>query len=726
MSRKKIEVIIEGMHCPECAVTIERALSGIKGVRRANVGLSTQKAIIEYDPRKVDVERIKERVLETGYGVREKPKPLEERKTLLRRHLYLILLGVSLSVPVAVIEIFFTFSGKALLLFALATPVQFIVGHRFYRGAYHALRSRLANVEVLVALSASAAYIYSLATTFFIAGPTFYEASSVVITTVFIGMTMEEKSRGRAGEAIRKLMDLQPKSATVIRNKKELKLPIHELQVGDVVVVKPGERIPVDGIIIGGYSSVDESAITGESVPVEKRKGDRVIAATVNRSGVLRFRATNVGENTTLAQIVRLVEEAQVSKAPIQRVADVVVSYFVPIVVAIAVASFLVWYFVAGFSLLFALTTFAAVLVVACPCALGIATPTAVMVGLGKGAEHGILIKSGGALERARKMTTIVFDKTRTLTTGEPRVTDIVALSSEKKILKYAAIAEKGSEHPLAEVILKKAKRKFKRIPTADRFQNFPGKGIKARYRGKEILLGNRQLMSASGVNFYSLEERIRKFESEGKTAMILAVNKKVLGVIAVADVLRENSTEVVRKLQEMGLEAVMLTGDNPRTAGAIAKEAGIDKVLAEVLPGEKAGEIKKLQRKGKVVGMVGDGVNDAPALTQADVGIAIGSGTDIAIEAGDIVLIKNNLVDVLCLMELSGKTMGKIKQNLFLAFVYNSVAIPVAAGILYPFIHVLVLSPMLAAIAMVLSDISVVGNSLLLKRFELAKVHNT
>ena len=713
MIRKKITLEIEGMDCAHCALAIEKSLNKLEGVTEASVSFATEKAIVEYDAQRVSIEKIKQAVVDAGYKVRE--KPIEKKR--LRRRAAVIALGLALTVPVLLVELFTDFPQKKLLLFTLATPVQFIVGWRFYKGAYYSLKSKFANMDVLVSLSTSTAYVYSVAATFFITGATFYEASTTILITISIGMFLEELAKGRTGEAIKKLIMLQPKTATVLRGKKETSIPVEEIKVGDIVLVRPGERIPVDGAVIGGRSSVDESLVTGESLPVEKVEGDKVISATINKTGALRFKATRVGKDTTLAQIIRLVEEAHASKAPIQRIADSVVNYFVPTVLAIALVSFAAWYWVAGSSFLFAMTIFVSVLVVACPCALGIATPTAVMVGLGKGAEHGILIKNGGALERARKMTTIIFDKTRTLTVGEPRVTDVIAQGNNKEILRLAAIAEKNSEHPLANAIVGEANKKLKKIPDAKWFKALPGAGVVANYGGKEILLGNRKLMLTKRVSTAHLDARIDELEGEGKTTMILAVDKKAIGLIAVADVLRKHSIKTVNELKKSGVRVAMLTGDNERVAKAIAKKAGIDQVIADVLPKDKVNEIKKLQRKGEVVGMVGDGINDAPALTQADVGIAIGAGTDVAMEAGEVVLMKNDLTDVARFMELSRKTMNKIKQNLFFAFIYNMAAIPVAAGVLYPFLGIVVISPMVAAIAMVLSDITVVGNSILLKR---------
>ncbi len=716
MSRKKIVLEIEGMDCAHCAVAIERSVSKVRGVIKASVSFATARATVEYDPKKVGPKEIERSIEGAGYKVRER-KPLERERV--KRRAVLIVLGLALTIPVLIIELFLIFPEKRLLLFLLATPVQFIVGWSFYRGAYYSLKNRFANLDVLVALSTSAAYFYSLAATFFIEGPTFYEASATVVTTIAIGRFLEDLARGRTGEAIERLTLLQPETATVLKRGREVRVPVGHIQVGDILLIRPGERIPVDGVVVKGYSSVDESIITGESIPVEKKKGDVVIGATINKTGVLKVRATRIGKDTVLSQIIRLIEEAQASKAPIQRLADTVVNYFVPIVLMIAIVSFAAWYFVLDSSFLFALTVFVSVLVVACPCALGIATPMAVMVGLGKGAEHGILIKDGAALERAHKITTIILDKTRTLTVGKPKVTDIIALSERREVLLFAAIAEKGSEHPLAGAIVDKARKELGRVPDADWFKVIPGEGVKAKYKGKEILFGNKKLMSANKIDITHLLDQIEKLEGEGKTAMVLAVDKKAIGIVAAADTLRKTSKRAVDELREAGIEVMMLTGDNKKTAEAIAKKVGIDHVLADVLPQDKANEVKKLQAKGKVVGMVGDGINDAPALTQADVGIAIGAGTDVAIEAGNVVLVKNDLTDVACFIKLSRKTMGKIKQNLFFAFSYNILAIPIAAGVLYPFLHV-VISPMVAAIAMVLSDIIVVGNSLMLKRFEL------
>jgi Cu+-exporting ATPase len=717
VAKGKIVLEIEGMHCAHCAASIERSISKLEGVIDVNVNFATERAIVEYDPERITRRAIELAVEEAGYRIK-KESPETKR---IKGRVPLIALGLALTISIVVIELFLVLPEKKFLLFALSTPVQFVVGQRFYRGAYHSLKNRFANVDVLVALSTSAAYFYSLASTFFVEGPTFYEASATIITTISIGMLLEDLARGKTSEAIKKLITLQPDFATVLKGEKQVKVPVSHLRIDDVVVVKPGERIPVDGVVVAGYSSVDESIVTGESIPVEKKNGDEVIGGCINKTGTLRIRATRVGRDTVLSQMIRLVEQAQASKARIQRIADVVVNYFVPAVLMTAIMSFLVWYLVFRSTFPFALTVFVSVLVVACPCALGIATPTAIMVGLGKGAEHGILIKSGAALERAQAITTVLFDKTRTLTAGEARVTDVIALGrmGGKEILWYAAIAEKGSEHPLAEAIVAGAAREVKDIPDADRFEAIPGEGVRARYKDVEILLGNEKLMSANGIDISSLRGQIEKLEGEGKTAMVLALDRRAVGIIAVSDVLRKNSKKAVDELRGAGLEVMMLTGDKKGTAEAIAKRVGIDLVLAEVQPQDKAEEVKRLQGEGKVVAMVGDGINDAPALSQADVGVAIGAGTDIALEAGDVVLVKDDPIDVACFIKLSRKTMSKIKQNLFFAFFYNVLAIPIAAGALYPVFHTILIPPTMAAIAMVASDIIVVINSLTLMRFK-------
>lgn len=609
-------------------------------------------------------------------------------------------------------------------LFIFATPVQFVAGFRYYRGTLDALKSKNANMDTLIAIGTSAAWLYSTTVAFF---PSFFartdvyfDTSALIIALVLTGRLFEDLAKGKASDAIRRLMDLQPRLARLVKNGGEVEIPVEEIQLDDILVVRSGEKIPTDGVVVEGHSSVDEKMITGESIPVEKKVGDEVIGATINKVGMLKMKATKVGMDTTLSQIIKMVEEAQISRAPIQRLADVASSYFVPIVIMAAGVSFFVWYLVGMQSFPFSLTVAIAVLIIACPCALGIATPMAIMVGAGKGAENGILIKGGEYLEKAHKLQVTVFDKTGTLTRGEPSLTDILAVGNldENEILKFAAVAEKGSEHPLGEAILRAAQSKGIDIPDPAMFDVVLGHGVKAEYASVKILFGNRKLMVDSNVDVKNFEDKITSFEEEGKTAMILALNGKVAGVFAVADTLKDYSKEAIEALQSMGINVIMLTGDNKRTANAIARKVGIKHVLADVLPKDKANEIKRLQQEGKVVGMVGDGINDAPALAQADIGIAIRSGTDVAKETGGILLIKEDLRDVVTAIKLSRKTVGKIKQNLFWAFAYNTVLIPVAAGILYPFFHIL-LDPILAAAAMGFSSVTVVGNSMLLRRFK-------
>jgi Cu+-exporting ATPase len=610
-----------------------------------------------------------------------------------------------------------------LWLFMLSTPVQFIAGWRFYKGAYDALKMFTTNMDTLIAVGTSAAWIYSSVVTFFPkvfpGGEVYFDTSSLIIALIILGKFFEDLAKGRTSDAIRKLMDLQPRMATVLRDGREVKVPVEEVEVGDIFVVRPGESIPVDGIVISGRSSVDQSMITGESLPVEKTLNDEVIGATINKTGTFQAKATKVGADTTLSQIIDLVQEAQSSRAPIQRLADVVSSYFVPGVIAIASASAALWFFVGGMPFNFALLVFISVLIIACPCALGIATPTAIMVGTGKGAENGVLIKGGEFLEKAEKIEAIVFDKTGTLTRGSPSVTDVITLGNydSYEILKAAAMAEKGSEHPLGEAIIKAAQDKGIEIPAPDSFEAVPGEGVIASRGGEHVLLGNRKLMERHHVDLTRFEDKLRTLEEDGKTVMVLADGRVALGAIAVADTLKESSLEAVQLLQQMGIEVIMLTGDNERTARAISRKLGIDRVISDVLPAQKAEVIRRLQGEGKVVGMVGDGINDAPALAQADVGIAIGSGTDVAKETGGVVLIKEDLRDVVTAIRLSKSTMRKIRQNLFWAFAYNTALIPVAAGALYP-VYGLLLNPVLAAFAMAFSSVSVVSNSLLLKRF--------
>ena len=605
-----------------------------------------------------------------------------------------------------------------LILFLITTPVQFIGGWTFYKGSYQAIKHRVPNMDLLIAIGTLTAYFYSTFVLFFPGilpvkqRDVYFEVSAVIIAFVLLGKFMEEAIKKRSSAAVRKLLDLRPSMATVIRDGKEVQIPAQDVQVDDTVVVRPGDRIPVDGIVVEGLSSVDESMITGESVPVEKKVGDEVIGATINKVGMLKFRTTKVGAETTLEQIIKMVEEAQASSAPIQRIVDKVASYFVPTVLAVAAASAIAWIIIGNYTL--ALLAFIAVLIIACPCAMGIATPAALMVGVGKGAEMGILIRGAEYLERAQKLTTVVFDKTGTLTKGEPSVTNVISASEMKPddVLRYGAIVEKGSEHPLGEAIVKEAEMKGIAIPKMDSFEAIPGRGVRATLHSDDIYLGNRALMKDKGIDYSPIEGQMTSLEEQGRTAMIVVVNRRIAGIIAVADTLKQYSVEAVKKLKEIGIETVMLTGDNERTAKAIAKQVEIDTVIANVPPWEKANVIGRLQGEGKVVAMVGDGINDAPALAKADIGIAIGSGSDVAKETGGIILVKDDIRDVVGGIKLSKGTMRKIKQNLFWALIYNTLGIPVAAMGL--------LNPIIAAAAMSLSSLSVVTNSALLRRFKI------
>jgi len=660
-------------------------------------------------------------------------KPEKEKRNLK----YLTIFSLSMGILTAIFEYIYKISffgiPNYIWLFLLATPVQFISGWRFYKGTIDAIKSKQANMDSLIAIGTSAAWIYSTIIAFQgILWPKIFPAtgavtevyfteSGLIIGFILLGKYLEHLVKGKASQAIRQLIDLQPKLAIVIRNKKEIQIPVEQVKVGDVFIVKPGEKIAVDGIVIEGYSSVDQSMITGESIPAGKKAGDEVIGATINKSGLLKIKATKVGEATALSQIVKMVQEAIASRAPMQKLADAVSSYFVPIVIAISFLAFLFWHFLGGLPFPLAMTILISLLIIACPCALGIATPSAIMIGAGKGAQNGILIKSGEYLEKACKINSIIFDKTGTLTKGEPSVTDVIVLDSgyvENDVIKFAAVAEKGSEHPLGQAVLKKAADAKIKVSDGDSYQTFAGKGIKAVYKNKAILVGNRLFMKDSKLDIEKSENNIQKIENEGKTVVIVAYDKKIIGLIAIADTLKENSKEAIGKLKKMNMEIIMITGDNKRTAEAIASQLGIENVMAEVLPQDKAKKVKELQEKNKIVAAVGDGINDAPMLAQADVGIAVGAGTDIAKETGGIVLIKNDLRDVVTAIDLSKRTVSKMKQNLFWAFFYNILLIPVAAGLLYPFFGIL-LNPIYAAIAMASSSISVVGNAMLLSRYK-------
>ncbi len=717
---KKIQLSIEGMHCASCVNIIERSLKKQKGIAGATVNFSTEKATITFDPKNISTKKILRTVEKKGYRATilgEKTsynKQTQRRKQEikhLRNKFFLSLVFALPAFTIAMIlplfKIHLPFEGY--ILWALATPVQFFVGWQFYQGTWAALKNKSANMDTLIALGTSAAYFFSIYAVLFAPHQgQYFETSAVLITFIILGKLLEAIAKGKTSQAISKLMSLSPKIATVIRNKKEIKIPVDEVKVGDIIIVKPGEKIPVDGVIIKGRTSINESMVTGESLPVEKKVGDTVIGATINKTGNIHFKATKVGKDTTLAQIIKLIEEAQTKKAPIQRFADAVSAYFVPIVIIIAAITFLIWYLALNAIFATALIVCVAVLVIACPCALGLATPTAIMVGTGKGARKGILIKGGDALETAHKLKYVIFDKTGTITKGVPEVTEVIALTgSKKRFLQITASIEKLSEHSLAEAIVKKAKKENISLKKATNFSAIPGHGVTAKIAKQTYYFGNERLMQKHHINVLAITPEVRKLESEGKTVMILASDKKTLGFIAVADTIKPTSHQAVKALQKMKIQVFMITGDNERTAEAIAKQAGINHVFAQVLPQDKANYVKKLQRKGKVA-MVGDGINDAPALAQADIGIAMGAGTDVAMETGNIVLMRNDLRDVAKSIRLSRMTMSKIKQNMFWALFYNSLGIPIAA--------VGLLNPMIAGAAMALSSVSVVSNSLLLK----------
>lgn len=717
---KKV-LLIDGMTCAACSTRVEKVLNRIEGVVKATVNLSTNKAVVEFPSGIIEDHVLIQVVEKAGFGAEiEVERDLDREKELREKEIKSLktsfIISAILSLPLFS-AMFFHMAGVDNILsngwfqLILATPVQFIIGYRFYKGAYNSLRGGGANMDVLVSMGTSAAYFYSIYNLLTGVHEYYFEASAVIITLILLGKTFEAVAKGKTSEAIKKLMGLQPKTARVIRDNQEIEIPIEDLTIGDIVIVKPGERVPVDGIIVEGNSALDESMITGESIPIDKSVGDEVIGATINKFGLFKFQATKIGKDTVLSQIVKLVEDAQGSKAPVQRLADRISGIFVPVVVGIALLTFISFYFIKDFNT--GLINAVAVLVIACPCALGLATPTAIMVGTGKGAENGILIKSGEHLERAHKIDTIIFDKTGTITKGQPEVTDILVFGDmdKKELLKIAASVEKASEHPLGQAIVQKAEQDLLAISTPEEFTAIPGKGLKASFEGKEILIGNRKLMLGNNISIEEEEEKLSKLEAQGKTAMLISVDERLSGIIAVADQIKETSLDAIKKLKNMGLEVYMITGDNERTAKTIAKEVGITNVLADVLPENKADAVERLKKEGKHVGMVGDGINDAPALAAADVGFAIGTGTDVAMEAADITLMRGDLEGVVTAIRLSHRTMKTIKENLFWAFFYNAIGIPFAAlGLL---------NPMLAGAAMAFSSVSVVSNSLRLKKFK-------
>jgi Cu+-exporting ATPase len=736
---------LEGMTCAACAKTIERVTKKLDGVVESSVNLATEKLTITFEPSRVRTSDIKKAIEKAGYKASEeesnvdadREKKEKEIKALWNRFLISAIFGVPLLIiamgPMIlgqfnymlpeIIDPMKHMKGYAALQLLLVIPI-IITGKKYFTVGFRSLFKLSPNMDSLIAIGTSAAFLYSLFSVIeILAGnegyQMYFESAGVILTLITMGKYLESVSKGKTSEAIKKLMGLAPKTAVILRDEKEVEIPIDEVEVGDIVVVKPGEKMPVDGEVVEGITSVDESMLTGESIPVEKNAGDRIIGASINKNGSIKYKATKVGKDTVLAQIITLVENAQGSKAPIAKMADIISGYFVPVVIGLALISSLAWIF-AGESLVFALTIFISVLVIACPCALGLATPTAIMVGTGKGAEYGVLIKSGTALETAHKIQTIVFDKTGTLTEGKPKVTDIITANgfTEEYILQIAASAEKGSEHPLGEAIVKGAEDRKLELKRTGSFKAVPGHGIEVAIDENKILLGNKKLMEESNISLEELESESDRLAEEGKTPMYISINGSLGGIIAVADTVKENSRKAIEKLHSMGIQVVMITGDNRRTAEAIARQVGIDKTLAEVLPQDKANEVKKLQGSGKKVAMVGDGINDAPALAQADIGIAIGSGTDVAMESADIVLMRSDIMDVPTAIQLSKKTIGNIKQNLFWAFGYNVLGIPVAMGVLYLFGGPL-LNPIIAALAMSFSSVSVLTNALRLKGFK-------
>lgn len=736
---------LEGMHCAACAKSIEKATGKLEGVYSSGVNFATEYLNIDYDENVIEREKIISTVEKLGFkAVYEEVRHANEEQFLkkkneeIRRLWKKFVISAAFSIPLLYISMGTMFGlpvpeiispdmnplNFALIQLVLTLPVM-ICGSDFYSVGFRSLIKRSPNMDSLIAIGTSAAFLYGVYAAAMISSgehhyvhSLYFESAAVILTLITLGKYFENVSKGKTSEAIKKLVGLTPKTARILVDEIEVEIEVKDVRELDIVSVRPGERFPVDGEITEGKTSVDESMLTGESIPVEKSSGDKVYGASINKNGFVRYRATRVGQDTAIAQIIRLVEEAQGSKAPIARLADIISGYFVPVVIALAVLSGLGWY-VAGEGVRFALTIFISVLVIACPCALGLATPTAIMVGTGKGAENGVLIKSGDALETAHKVDTVVLDKTGTITQGKPVVTDIEIFGdfSEDTILQLAASAEHGSEHPLAEAIIKKSEERGLSLKSSQDFNAISGFGITAAIEGKSVLLGNIKLMKNNNVKLEGLESVSDKLALEGKTPMYLAIDQKIAGVIAVADTVKPNSRKAVEKLKSMGISVVMITGDNEGTARAIAKEVGIDRVLSDVLPADKANEVKKLQNSGSIVAMTGDGINDAPALAQADVGIAIGSGTDVAMESADIVLMRSDLMDVATAIQLSQSTIRNIKQNLFWAFGYNVIGIPVAMGILHLFGGPL-MNPMFAGAAMSLSSVSVVSNALRLKRF--------
>lgn len=729
--KETVELSITGMTCAACANRIEKGLNKVNGVSKATVNLTLETAYVEYSPAEVSVQDLIQKVVKIGYGAQLKEEGKSEgdhREKEIAKQKRKFIISALLSLPLLwTMVAHFSWTSfiwvpdvlmNPWLQLALATPVQFIIGAQFYKGAYKALRNGSANMDVLVALGTSAAYFYSLYLTIETIGNPhghgvglYYETSAILITLIILGKLFESLAKGRTSEAIKTLMGLQAKTAIVIRNNQETVIPVEEVTLGDIVVVKPGEKVPVDGEVIEGRSTVDESMLTGESIPVDKQLGDSVFGATINKNGVLKIKATKVGKETALAQIIKVVEEAQGSKAPIQRVADKISGIFVPIVVAIAIAVFFIWYlWVTPGDFANALEKLIAVLVIACPCALGLATPTSIMAGSGRAAELGVLFKGGEHLEGTQQIDTIILDKTGTVTKGKPELTDVIVENMEQEsFLRLIGSAEKNSEHPLAEAIVEGIKAKGVKLADVEQFEAIPGFGIRAIVEQQELLIGTRKLMNQYNISVAQAFSQMNELETAGKTAMLVAINGQYAGLVAVADTIKETSKEAVSRLKKMGIQVFMVTGDNERTAQAIAREVGIEHVRAEVLPEGKADVVKQLQAEGRKVAMVGDGINDAPALATADIGIAMGTGTDVAMEAADITLMRGDLNSIPDAISMSKKTMSNIKQNLFWALAYNSLGIPIAA--------IGLLAPWVAGAAMALSSVSVVLNALRLQK---------
>ena len=732
--RNEVTVRVGGMVCASCAQVIEMSLTDLEGVYEAQVNLATENVRVVYNPALVTISDIRAAVEDAGYqflGLEEEVSEDVEarmREEDLRGKFRRFAVGFAVSIPLFFYMLFGMPGMEALpvsvnlIMLVITLPVFYYVSAPIFRAAATALRNRALTMDVMYAMGIGVAYGASLLGTFgFVLTPAFnfFETAVMLAAFLTLGRYLEARAKGRTSDAIKNLIGLRPRTATVIRGDREVEVPIEDVAVGDIILVRPGEKVPVDGTVVGGESSVDESMITGEPIPVDKREGDGVVGGTLNVNGVLRFRAEKIGKDMVLSQIIRLVRDAQGSKPPVERIADVAVSYFIPAILAIATVAFLAWYLVLDATLLFALTVLISILVVACPCALGLATPTAVTVGIGRGAELGVLIRNGEALEISEKLTAVVFDKTGTLTRGKPDVTDVVPGGmGEDRLLSLAAAVEKNSQHPLAEAVVRRAESTGVAVPASERFTTFGGRGVSAVVEGEEVLIGNRPFLDEYHIPVPpETEARIATLQDEGKTAVLVAASGRFAGIIAIADTLKPTTKAAIADLKRMGLSVTMITGDNERTANAIAREVGIEDVHAGVLPQEKAQEVRSLQERGEVVAFVGDGINDAPALAQADVGIAIGSGTDVAIESGDIVLIRDDLVDAVAAIELSRKVMSRIKQNLFWAFAYNSALIPLAAGVLYPFFGI-TFRPEFAALAMALSSVTVVSLSLLLKTY--------